>query len=236
MMDRLAAFAEDIFVLSTLLFLLRAAALTLVLTVVGCTVGFVIGFALAVVRSTKASALLPLRVLATLYVEVFRRIPFLVILFIVLFTVEVILPGAPLLLIGLVAIFLLSSAYLAEIIRAGFDSIPRAQIEAATVMNFGFFRILRLVIVPQSWRVILPPAVAYAVMFVKDTALLSQAGVFELMFAGRNLVNRGFDPVLTFAVILALYVAITYPLARLGTWIERRLTRRLRPGAPARSV
>lgn len=231
-MDRLAAFAEQILTWDTLGFLARAAGLTISLTVIGCAVGLVLGFALAVIRSTKAPVLLPLRLLAILHVEVFRRIPFLVILFIVLFTSEAILPGAPLFLIGLAAIFLLSSAYLAEIVRAGFESIPRAQIEAATVMNFGFLRILRLVIIPQSWRVILPPAVAYAVMFVKDTALLSQAGVFELMFAGRNLVNRGLDPVMTFSVILMIYIAITWPLARAGVWLERRLTARLAHAAP----
>jgi polar amino acid transport system permease protein len=230
-MDRIAAFSEQILAWDTLGFLARAAGLTLSLTIVGCSVGLALGFAIAVIRSTRAPVLSPLRALAILHVEIFRRIPFLVILFIVLFSAEAILPGAPLFLIGLASIFLLSSAYLAEIVRAGFDSIPRAQIEAATVMNFGFLRILRMIIIPQSWRVILPPAVAYAVMFVKDTALLSQAGVFELMFAGRNLVNRGLDPVMTFSVILMLYIAITYPLARAGVWLERRLTARLRPDA-----
>lgn len=223
-MERLASFAEEFFVWGTLLFLARAAMLTIALTVIGCTVGFCVGFVLAVLRTTTGIPLLPLRILATAYVEIFRRIPFLVILFIVLFLSEAVVPGIPLFTIGLVSIFVLSSAYLAEIVRSGFDAIPRPQIEAATVMNFGFFRTLRFVTVPQSWRIILPPAFAYAVMFVKDTALLSQAGVFELMFAGKNLVNRGLDPVLVFAAILAIYIAITYPLARLGGWVEARLS------------
>jgi polar amino acid transport system permease protein len=231
-MDGLPGFLDKVMTLGTLGFLARAAILTLVLTLVGCTVGLVLGTGLAVLRQTSSAWLMPFRALAILWVEIFRRVPFLVILFLVLFTAEAVVPGAPLVAIGLTAIFILSSAYLAEIVRAGFDSIPRAQIEAATVMNFGLLRTLKEVIVPQSWRVILPPAAAYVVMFVKDTALLSQAGVFELMFAGKTLVNRGLDPVWTFSLILLIYIAITLPLARAGAWLEARLTRRLTLESP----
>jgi polar amino acid transport system permease protein len=64
------------------------------------------------------------------------------------------------------------------------------------------------------------------VMFVKDTALASQAGVFELMFAGKALVNRGLDPFLVFATVLFAYFAISWPLARFGQWLETRLAHR----------
>jgi polar amino acid transport system permease protein len=63
-------------------------------------------------------------------------------------------------------------------------------------------------------------------MFVKDTALVSQAGVFELMFAGKALANRGIDPFIVFATVLVCYAALSIPLARFGRRLERRLSRR----------
>ena len=73
-----------------------------------------------------------------------------------------------------------------------------------------------MVILPQAWKVILPPAAAFIVMFIKDTSLASQIGVVELTFAGKMLVNRGFSPVLGFGAILIAYFVLSYPLSRLG--------------------
>jgi polar amino acid transport system permease protein len=210
---------------STLLFLLRGAAMTLMLTAIGCTAGLVGGTALAYARGAKGPFTLPLRLAAILHVEVFRRIPFLVTLFLVLYTAQLVIPRAPLFWVATTSICLLSSAYMAEIVRAGLESVPRAQIEAAEAMNFSRWRITRMVVLPQAWKVILPSAIAYVVMFVKDTALASQAGVFELMFAGKALANRGIDPFIVFTAVLVAYFAISWPLARLGRHLERRLAR-----------
>ena len=76
-------------------------------------------------------------------------------------------------------------------------------------MNFSRWQTVRHVVLPQSWTVILPPAVAYAVMFIKDTSLASQIGVVELTFAGKVLNNRGFSALLVFgAVLAALFRAV----------------------------
>jgi polar amino acid transport system permease protein len=79
------------------------------------------------------------------------------------------------------------------------------------------------VVLPQSWRVIVPPATAFIVMFIKDTSLASQLGVIELTFAGKMLVNRGASPILGYGVILMCYFALSYPLSRLSAYLERRL-------------
>ena len=217
--------AARLFTVGNLGFLLRGAWTTLMLTLLGCTAGLVGGFAIAYVRGSRSIWLLPARALAALYVEVFRRIPFLVTLFLVLYASQLFVARASLFTVATVAICLLATAYLAEIVRAGLESVPRAQIEAAEAMNFSRLRITTMIVLPQAWTVILPAAIAYVVMFVKDTALASQAGVFELMFAGRALVNRGLDPFLVFATVLFAYAAISWPLARLGAWIERRTAR-----------
>jgi polar amino acid transport system permease protein len=204
--------------------------MTLLLTVIGCTAGLIGGFLLAYARGSKGTLAAPLRWGATAFVEVFRRIPFLVTLFLVLYTAQMIVPRAPLFWVAVVSICLLCSAYMAEIVRSGMESVPAPQIEAAEVMNFSRWRITWMIVLPQAWKVILPSAVSYMVMFVKDTALASQAGVFELMFAGKALANRGLDPFLVFATVLFAYFAISWPLARFGGWLEARLARRTHEG------
>jgi polar amino acid transport system permease protein len=223
MLDRLIDEAPRFFGYYNLIFLGQAMLSTLLLTVVGCTVGFVTGLAIAAIRQTRSRLLLPLKIAAILYVEIFRRIPFLVILFVVLFLIQEFAPTASLFTIALVSVCLISTAFLSEIIRAGFESVPRQQVEAAETLNFGWFRTLTLVLLPQGWKVILPPAVAFMVMFIKDTSLASQMGVVELTFAGKSLVNRGFSPVLGFGAVLVLYFVLSYPLSRLGAYLENRL-------------
>jgi polar amino acid transport system permease protein len=90
-------------------------------------------------------------------------------------------------------------------------------------MNFGRWRTLIHIIIPQSWPVILPPAMVFAVAFVKDTALVSQLGVFELTFRGKELNNQGYSGVLVFGTIALLYFVMSYPLTRFGHWLEKRL-------------
>jgi polar amino acid transport system permease protein len=216
----------NLFTLGNMQFLLRGVAMTLLLTLIGCIIGLIGGFLLAYARSSKGRLVAPVRWGATVFVEVFRRIPFLVTLFLVLYTVQIILPRAPLFWVAVISICLLCSAYMAEIVRAGMESVPTPQIETAEVMNMPRWRITWMIVLPQAWKVILPSAVSYMVMFVKDTALASQAGVFELMFAGKALVNRGLDPFLVFATVLFAYFAISWPLARFGQWLEARLAHR----------
>jgi len=81
------------------------------------------------------------------------------------------------------------------------------------------------VVIPQAWKTILPPAFAFFLLFLKDSALASQIGVVELTYAGKVLNNRGFAPSLTFGTILVLYFALSYPLMRLGRLMEQRLAR-----------
>jgi polar amino acid transport system permease protein len=217
---------------STAGFLLRAALMTLWLTALGCTLGLLLGGLLAVLRQTRTPWLLPARLVAILYVETFRRIPFIITLFLVLYISRAFVPLMPLFYVAAISVCIMSAAFLAEIVRAGLESVPRTQIEAAETLNFGFLRIMAVVVIPQAWPVILPPAVAYVVMFVKDTALASQIGTFELMFAGKALINRGVNAFTVYLAITLLYFAISYPLALLGRWLEARLMqRRVHTGA-----
>ena len=117
----------------------------------------------------------------------------------------------------------IGTAYLAEVIRSGFAAVPREEWEAATGMNFTLFQALRYVVIPQAWRVILPPTFAFFLSFIKDTALASQIGVLELTYAAKVFNNRGFSPSIAFGSVLLAYFVISYPLALLGKRMERRV-------------
>ena len=223
MLDRLAGEIPRFFTGPKMLLLAEAMGTTLAMTLIGCVLGFCLAFLLVFLRQTPGLWALPIRLVAIAYVEIFRRIPFLVTIYLVLFGLAVIVRNASLFAIALIAICIYATAYSADIIRGGFESVPRQQIEAARAMNFGRWRTLLYVIVPQSWPVILPPAMVFMVAFVKDTALVSQLGVFELTFRGKELANQGFSAVLVYSTVALLYFVMSYPLTRFGQWLEKRL-------------
>jgi polar amino acid transport system permease protein len=222
-MDWLGSQLAMFFAPAALGLLAKAIGMTLALTFFGCLTGFICAFMIVAARQTPGLAAMPLRAGAILFVETFRRIPFLVITYLVLFFLATFVKGASLFVIAIVAISIYATAYLSEIIRTGFESVPRQQIEAANAMNFSRWQMLRHVIVPQSWPVILPPAFAFMVAFVKDTSLVSQIGVFELAFRGRELVNQGMSGLVAFGLISLIYFLLSYPLTRLGRTLEHRL-------------
>ncbi|MCP5152555.1 MAG: amino acid ABC transporter permease [Ectothiorhodospiraceae bacterium] len=224
---------EVFFTWQNALLWLRATGTTVAMAVVGCGVGFVLANLLVLVRTWPSRWLLPLRVLIVLYVEVFRRIPFLVLIFLVLFTTRALGLHMPLFAVACVTVTVTATAFIAEIVRAGYESVHRNQWESAAVMNFGRLRTVALVVLPQAWTVIVPPAFSYFVMFIKETSLASQVGVYELMQAGKYFNNVGVSPFLAFGTCLAIYFALSYPLTRVGWRIERRLAHRFRRTSPA---
>lgn len=225
MFERLADEIPRFFSWQNMLLLGEALGFTLTMTLVGCVLGLVFAFLIASARQVPGLLTLPVRVVAILFVEIFRRIPFLVVLFLVLFFIQAVARGTSLFTVAVVSICIYSTAYIADIIRGGFESVPHQQIEAAMAMNFSRWQILKSITIPQSWPVVLPPAVAFMVGFIKDTSLVSQIGVFELTFRARELNNMGFSGILVFGTIALLYFLISYPLARWGQWLEKRLAR-----------
>ena len=125
--------------------------------------------------------------------------------------------------VAMIAVCLIATAFIAEIVRSGLDSVHANQWDAATALNMSYLQTLRLVVVPQAWKVMLPPAFSFFILFIKDTALASQIGVLELTYAGKVLNNKGFSAALVFGTILILYFALSYPLSRFGARMEAKL-------------
>lgn len=204
-------------------FLAQAVLNTLLASVIGCALGYAMGFALAALRLPQLVPLGPVRALAILWVETFRRIPFLVLLLLVFFLSQFARLEAPLAAIAIAAVALRMSALAAENIRAGLDAVRPTQWEAALTMNFPPWTALRRVVLPQAWRVILPPSVVHVLSMVKETSLVSQIGFIEITFAAKMLTQRGFSALLTYGTALVLYFLVSWALASFGRWLERRL-------------
>ncbi len=219
----------------TLEFILKAALNTLSLSAIGCSFGLLVGFLIACLRQTRHIALLPLRAVTILLVELLRRIPFLVTLFLIFFIFQGLGFDLSFYLIALIAVCLIASAYMAEIFRTGFESVPKTQIEAAQTLNFSYRQRIQYVMLPQAWKVVIPPAFSFMVSFIKDTALASQLGVVELTFSAKILISRGYSSFLIYGLILLIYFLMSYPLSRLGQRIERRLAEKTGP-APVKKA
>jgi polar amino acid transport system permease protein len=212
-----------LFSLANILFLAQGAAATLALSAIGSCLGGAFAFGVAVLRLTRSAQARPFRWLATGYVEIIRRVPFLVTLMMVFFSFQLSGFDLPLFAVGAISVTLIATAFLAEIVRAGFDSVHTNQWDAARAMNFGLLATIRHVVLPQALPVILPPAFSFFILFLKDTALASQIGVVELTYVGKVLNNKGFSAGLVFGTVLRAYFALSYPLTRLGARLENRL-------------
>jgi His/Glu/Gln/Arg/opine family amino acid ABC transporter permease subunit len=203
---------------------LRAAWNTLVLALAGEAIGIVLGLGLTVALiSTRAVIRAPARV----YVNLFRGTPLLWQLSFFFFGIAL---GLRLSLgpyeVAILVIGLNAGAYAAEIFRAGIRSIDRGQFEAARSLGLTHAATLRLVILPQAVRRVVPPLTNEFVILIKDTSLTAVLGLTlsqqELMATGRDIFAQTFNAT-PFLASAAGYLAVTLPLIRLVTWLEGRL-------------
>jgi polar amino acid transport system permease protein len=203
-----------------------AAKNTLIYTVFSFIGGVAIGLTMAVMR---LSSIRPYRWAAAVYIEVFRGLPALLTIIFVGFIGPIALKyqypellGVPT--GGIVALSLVAGAYLAETLRAGIEAVPRGQVEAARSLGMTHTQTLRWIVIPQAFRVVIPPLTNELVLLLKDTALLSVLGTTidskELTQFGRS--NAQDFNGTSLVVAGAMYLAITIPLTRLVAVLERR--------------
>lgn len=223
MWEQLVQEAPRFFGYYNLLFIAQAFGQTLALSVLGALVGFALGALLAVLRLPRLVPFAPGRWTAIVYVEIFRRIPFLVKLMCVFFAYQLAGAKVSMFTVALTTVILSATAFAAEIVRAGLESVHRNQWDAVETMNFSPLQSLRIVLLPQAWRVILPPSFSYVIGFIKSTSIASQIGVLELTYAAKVLNTKGFSAFLCYGTILILYFLICWPAKLFGQHLERRL-------------
>jgi polar amino acid transport system permease protein len=124
---------------------------------------------------------------------------------------------------GILALTLNSGAYMAEIIRAGVQSISYGQIEAAMSSGLSYLQRLRCIVLPQAVGVTLPPMLGQAIVLVKDSALLSLISITELTRAGQIMTSERFMPAEGFLTTAAFYLLIYYMLKGISGWTQKRL-------------
>jgi His/Glu/Gln/Arg/opine family amino acid ABC transporter permease subunit len=199
--------------------LLLGAVTTIEITLASLLFAIVIGLGLALV---KLSRFKPLHWVIDVYVELFRGTPVLAQLFIIYFGLAYMgfkISAFPAAIIGL---GLNGGAVLTEVFRAGFGAIHHGQREAALAVGMTPWVSLQTIILPQTWRITLPPLGNYAIALLKDTAVVSAIAAPEIMFYARNLVTSTFETTLIYVLAAALYFCLSFPLARLVERFERR--------------
>ncbi len=199
--------------------LLLGAVTTIQITVLSFIFAVLIGLLFALV---KLGAPRPVIWLIDAYVEIFRNTPVLAQLFIIYFGlahIGVQIAAIPAAVIGL---GLNGSAILTEVFRAGLSAVHRGQREAALAVGMTPWTSLRFIILPQTWRITLPPLGNYAIALLKDTAVVSAIAAPEIMFYARNLVTSTFETTLIYLLAALLYFALSFPLARLVNRFEQR--------------
>ena len=206
------------------LFILEAAKWTLALSAIAFIGGALLGLAAALAR-TSGSA--PLRGVAVVFIQIFQGTPLLLQLFLIFF-------GAPVLGLDInpwvaagAALILNSAAFLAEIWRGCIEAVPAGQIEAAKALNLNYFSRMRDVILPQAFKIAVPPTVGYVVQIIKGTSLAAIIGFEEITRTGQIINNATFQPLYVFTTVAALYFAICWPLSLLAARLERRQSRGL---------
>ena len=131
---------------------------------------------------------------------------------------------------GLVALVLSYGAYVAEVIRAGIESIHPSQISSADALGLSRTQALRYVVVPQGVRRVMPPLLNDFISLQKDTALVGVVGVFDALFAAQDYANYQFN-FTPYVVVACYFIVLTIPLARFTDHLQRRAMERERQGA-----
>jgi len=204
-----------------LLFLVGALRWTIVLSLVAFVGGGIGGLVLAVARTSSHRVL---RVAAAAYIGVMQGTPLLMQLFLAYYGLAV--------LTGLrldpwpavtIAFTMYSAAFLGEIWRGAIQAIPRQQWEAAAALPLAPAAQLRYVILPQAFRIAIPPTVGFLVQLIKGTSIASIIGFVELTRAGQLIVNVTFQPMIVYPIVAVLYFILCWPISLASLRLERKI-------------
>jgi len=184
--------------------------------------GFILGVFIGLGRlSSRRWVSIP----ATLYVEFFRGVPLVMVIFWMWFVVPILLKRPiPEYWVALIAFVIFGAAYLGEIVRAGVQSVPRGQVEAARALGLSGVKSMRYVVLPQALRNMVPSLVTQMIVLFKDTSLASIIGYVDLTKAAQIVNNREIRPFELYLFIAVVYWICTYSMSRMARRLERRPT------------
>ncbi len=193
---------------------------TLRLALPAIALGFMLGTVIGLARLSRRRWLsLP----ALIYIEFFRGVPLVMVIFWFWFIVPALAGKAlPEYSVALTAFVVFEAAYLAEIVRAGIQSVPRGQVEAATATGLSSAQTMRQVILPQALRNMIPALVTQFIVLLKDTSLASIIGYVDLTKAAQIVNNREIRPFELYLFIAVIYWLCSYSMSRYARHLENR--------------
>ncbi|EUQ40077.1 ABC transporter permease subunit [Staphylococcus aureus] len=202
-------------------FFLKGIKITILISLIGVALGSILGAFVALMKLSKIKII---SWIASIYIEILRGTPMLVQVFIVFFGITAALGlDISALVCGTIALVINSSAYIAEIIRAGINAVDKGQMEAARSLGLNYRQTMKSVIMPQAIKNILPALGNEFVTLIKESSIVSTIGVGENMFNAQVVQGISFDPFTPLIVAAALYFVLTFVLTRIMNMIEGRL-------------
>ncbi|HHO5232727.1 TPA: ABC transporter permease subunit [Staphylococcus aureus] len=202
-------------------FFLKGIKITILISLIGVALGSILGAFVALMKLSKIKII---SWIASIYIEILRGTPMLVQVFIVFFGITAALGlDISALVCGTIALVINSSAYIAEIIRAGINAVDKGQMEAARSLGLNYRQTMKSVIMPQAIKNILPALGNEFVTLIKESSIVSTIGVGEIMFNAQVVQGISFDPFTPLIVAAALYFILTFVLTRIMNMIEGRL-------------
>jgi polar amino acid transport system permease protein len=202
--------------------LLLALRWTVALSLIAFVGGGFMGLLLLLARLSQSKVL---QIFVKAYVQVFQGTPLLMQLFLAYFGMALIGIETSAWLAASVALTFYTSAFLAEIWRGCVEAIPKGQWEASQSLALSFSEQLRYVILPQAFKIAIPPTVGFLVQVIKGTALASVIGFVELTKAGTMITNATFKPFLVYSCVAILYFALCFPVSYFAKHLERKVKR-----------
>jgi His/Glu/Gln/Arg/opine family amino acid ABC transporter permease subunit len=200
-------------------FFVRGVWMTAVMAGSSLALGLPLGLCLALMR-VQSNRLVSTP--AAIYVEVMRGTPLLVQILFVYFVLPTVGVNLPAYTSGILALTLNASAYISEVIRAGILSVDAGQMEAARALGMSHWQAMRRIILPQTFRRVVPPLTNEGIALLKDSSLVSVIGLTELARTGQELASRYAAPLTIWPLVALLYLALTFPLTRVAEYLERR--------------
>ena len=219
---------KEIFTIEYFGYLLKCARLSLLLAFSSVFFGTLIGTLLAAMKISKNKVL---KFIATVYIDVVRGTPMLLQIMLFYFGLPVFVPGysnlsfsTQILITGIIGMSLNSAAYSAELIRSGIESIDKGQWEAAKALGLSSSQTMKLVILPQAFKRIVPPMVSELITLIKDSSLLSSFGAVELLMGAKTIGSHFYSYIIPLCMAGMIYLVLTSIISALSRLLERKLS------------
>ena len=206
--------------------LLNSLGYTLLLTLLALVFAMIIGLIFALLNVSRSKVL---NIIGTVYVDAIRGVPLIVLAYFIYFGVPqgLKLIGIPVRLpalqAGTIALAMNCGAYMAEIFRAGIQSIDKGQMEAGRSLGLSYGKTMRRIILPQAIKVMIPSIINQFIITLKDTSILSVIGYPELTNMGKTISGNTFKSLQTWAIVGVFYMVVIVTLSKAAKTIERRL-------------